>query len=399
QSAIDAASPGDTIRVYDGSYPGGIVVNKSVSIEGNSSVTTMVYDQDLYDGFNVTADDVLISGFNVTSCNHGIVFRGMTNGTVRFCEIVDNDHYGVHTNDTSMISISNNFIFGNVDGIHLYDTDIVMIMFNWIENNTKRGGMNEYNDGIRGNDLVTNVTIMYNDIVRNNFAIDLDSDAGTGFWDITAIHNTLYWQSYNAVWSENLNDTVFGYNRVYLNGEGVFLLHCKGTALIGNDISNNTGQGIEVYGGWAIISNNTICWNGLGIQLFMAHSSVVVFNEIFNNSGYGVQVDMASGVEIHHNNFYGNNGSGPQGYDDTGSNSWDNGTAGNFWDDYAGPDRNADGIGDWPYNLSGGAGAQDRFPLMDRENNSAPRKVPEMAMVVAVTAVLVVFMAIERRKR
>jgi parallel beta-helix repeat protein len=45
------------------------------------------------------------------------------------------------------------------------------------------------------------------------------------------------------------------------------------------------------------------------------------------------------------------------------SNYWDNGTVGNYWDDYNGTDKNNDGIGDIPYNISGEK-CQDMYPLM-----------------------------------
>lgn len=46
---------------------------------------------------------------------------------------------------------------------------------------------------------------------------------------------------------------------------------------------------------------------------------------------------------------------------------WDNGSVGNYWSNYNGPDENCDGIGDTPYMLKSyytSASLQDRFPLM-----------------------------------
>ena len=46
------------------------------------------------------------------------------------------------------------------------------------------------------------------------------------------------------------------------------------------------------------------------------------------------------------------------------NNQWDDGTYGNYWGDYTGPDTNGDGIGDAPYYISEGKSV-DRYPLME----------------------------------
>jgi nitrous oxidase accessory protein NosD len=42
---------------------------------------------------------------------------------------------------------------------------------------------------------------------------------------------------------------------------------------------------------------------------------------------------------------------------------WDNGSEGNYWDNYTGLDENEDGIGDTPYIID--ENNQDNFPLME----------------------------------
>lgn len=47
------------------------------------------------------------------------------------------------------------------------------------------------------------------------------------------------------------------------------------------------------------------------------------------------------------------------------NNQWDNGSIGNYWDDYKGQDLDDNGIGDTPYSISGEAECVDHFPIWD----------------------------------
>ena len=63
---------------------------------------------------------------------------------------------------------------------------------------------------------------------------------------------------------------------------------------------------------------------------------------------------------LHHNDFVDNYGNA----DDPCTNTWDDGSEGNKWDDYTGVDENPeDDIGDTPYDIPGGGGNQDLYPL------------------------------------
>ena len=69
------------------------------------------------------------------------------------------------------------------------------------------------------------------------------------------------------------------------------------------------------------------------------------------------------------NLVYNNNFNNTANAHDTGNNRRDSGTVGNYWSDYREkyPDAeelNESEIWDTPYDIPGGAGAQDRFPLM-----------------------------------
>jgi hypothetical protein len=95
-------------------------------------------------------------------------------------------------------------------------------------------------------------------------------------------------------------------------------------------------------------------------------------NNVKNNLN-GIVLIYSNNNLIYHNNYIDNDN---QSYDEAGTNLWNSSypTGGNYWNDYndndaySGPDQNlpgSDGIGDTPYNISGDAGAQDRYPFLN----------------------------------
>jgi len=142
-------------------------------------------------------------------------------------------------------------------------------------------------------------------------------------------------------------------------------------------VENHSDMGISLFDNSNnnIITNCTVRNNGYGICLspgISPCSNNTIVNNTMENNGYDIYfVDFPD----HDNNYiYHNNFMGTQVYDPH-NNYWDNGypSGGNYWSDYTGADNyhgenqnipGGDGIGDTPYNISGGNN-RDRHPLMN----------------------------------
>jgi len=111
-----------------------------------------------------------------------------------------------------------------------------------------------------------------------------------------------------------------------------------------------------------IIKNNTISTQSWAALLFEDSKNNTIIENTISNNSRGISIKGISFDNVvYHNNFIENihhvAGSG-----DT---IWDNGypDGGNYWDDYTGEDLDGDGIGDQPYQVSGGKN-YDHYPCM-----------------------------------
>ena len=115
QQAINAASPGETIVVKDGIYIENVKVNKPVTIiSENSSANCIVQAASNDHVFEITADNVTISGFTVesTGFSHAEIYLEANNCVITNNNI-ENNYYGID------LSYSNNN-FDNINNVYTY---------------------------------------------------------------------------------------------------------------------------------------------------------------------------------------------------------------------------------------------------------------------------------------
>ena len=167
----------------------------------------------------------------------------------------------------------------------------------------------------------------------------------------------------DAIDAASNGNTVFVYSGIYY--EDVIIN--KSINLFGEDKENTivNGNGGEfvfnITTDYVNVSGFTIQNGSLGIEIFSGSNNIITDNIVKDNSNYGISVyGLSNDSIIYHNDFI-NNAIHAM---DSANNTYDDGDEGNYWDDYLGEDNNSDGIGDTPYNISGGDN-QDLYPLME----------------------------------
>ena len=300
QAAINNAADGDMIFVKSGTYFEHVVVNKTVSLVGEDSRTTVVDANGSGRVFSISRDYVNITGFTmrksggVYAQDAGVWIEGAGHCSIFGNNVTENDFFGISVWDSSSNNITGNIVSKTkVMGIHIKTGSKNIVSGNRIE---------DYYCGISTHAGSYNNRIVGNSIRQGDCGILLDN-------------------SHNSVIS-------------------------------GNNITENR---------WKYGYNLTDEKYGISIQADSS-GNVILGNYIADNDGNGTQVvEGAYGNRFYHNNFINNE---KQAYVPAGfTNYWDDDypSGGNYWSDYNGTDANHDGIGDTPYTV--GADNQDRYPL------------------------------------
>ena len=242
QDAVDNASDGDAVFVYDDSSPyyEQINVTKSINLIGEDKDTTVI-DSDCYSTVLISANKVILTKFTIKN-------SGEEDWMYYQCIYV--------TSDNNVIS-NNNVISKNKwyrEGIRLDIANNNEISGNYISNN------------YHGISVVKSInTIISDNIVNSN------SISGIGIFNDD-------WDWYNH------SNTKIIRNNISNNKDGIYIYSCK----------------------YVLISDNNIFYNDEGLRLGSSSFNTITDNTISNNFDGIYIGSYSNDNNIYHNNFIDN---------------------------------------------------------------------------------------------
>ena len=311
QDGIDAAGENATVYVFNGTYYESIIINKTMCLIGEDSNNTIIEGNNENYVLSISADFTTIMNVEIKNNSFWSTARGID----------------IHANYTT---IKNNFCNNLRFGIYVAG----------LNNTIKNNNISSIN--YVGVHISSDNNHVFNNYVNSmGYCIFLDH-AGNNTIHQNQIPSSLN----NGLYLDFSNDNKITNNTIHFHGSnGVYLDFSKNNTIKHNNISYNDGDGVLILG--------SSCTNNSMIE-----------NHIFSNNRFGIELLSSSNNYVFHNEFKNNN----ENANDTGNNYWDDGypSGGNYWDDYYGSDADGDGIGDIPYNISGGDN-QDLYPFIEKD--------------------------------
>ena len=154
-------------------------------------------------------------------------------------------------------------------------------------------------------------------------------------------------------------------NLIYDNIDGIYITTGTENVISSNNISNNKEYGIFlVQSNDNLILSNIFYNNQYAVRIKGSQNNVLAENYITNNPN-GLYFCCGASYNYVYKNAFINNTNWH--VNDYLQNYFDNGSIGNYWDDYTGIDENGDGIGNTPYRILGGSN-QDNYPIIDKKS-------------------------------
>lgn len=327
---MDAAKPNAILVPPPGTYSGPVIIDKPISIDGRGQVTidaggkgTVVFLDT--DGATIKNLRLTNSGESHNDLDSGVQVRG--NFNVIKDNVIDNCLFGIDLGQADHNIVRRNKISSKPvdlgmrgDAIRLWYSFNNKILDNHIRNSR-------------------DIVVWYS---RDNLISGNDARGGR-----YSLH--FMYSQHNKVINNHFED----------NSVGIFVMYSDGVVIKDNYIAHATGvtgMGIGFKEtSEVVVSGNKILHCATGLYLDVSPYQPDTINRIENNliafNGIGILfLNDWTGNVFKRNRMKGNITQVAVGGAKTAKrNEW----SGNYWDDYAGFDRDKDGIGDSPYELYG----------------------------------------------
>jgi nitrous oxidase accessory protein len=254
QDAIDNATAGDTVFVYEGFYAENIFVGISINVRGQNRSGTIIDGGRRGTVVTITASNAIVQGFTIQDSKNGFPFAGidisMASNVLVTDNILHDNELGVSIRGpgTSYTRIDTNTIINNTYGLYLQDLSQVNIT----ENTIMANGEGAYLVGISASRITGNT-------MSDNKGLGLHLERS---YSITISGNTF---------SDNKN--------------GMYLYDASGCNVTANTVHRNRWYGIWLKDstGDTIEKNNVSKNVDLGIYFDTSYDNTIFYNTIFDN--------------------------------------------------------------------------------------------------------------------
>jgi parallel beta-helix repeat protein len=318
QDAIDNASVGDTVFLYNGLYAERIVINKSITLMGEDKENTQIDGGGMWDTVKAVVDWVNITSLSITGGGEGGSAGGLKLDNANYCRIANNKLYdnmndGIYLRDSNFTTVMNNNIFSNANiGIRLFRSS-----WNNISNNIMTFNedgiilVRSYNSTISHNQFLSNYrqgihleysdnnTFYQNDVLYNDDALTSYTSHNNSFTS-----NIISWNNDQCISLSSSNNNSFRDNTIVNNNDRIRLLNSQFTKIINNNISSNGIRGI--FGSnsdYLNITGNYISDNlEEAISLSSCDHSEITDN-IIANSNFGTDIYSSIDINMKGNSF------------------------------------------------------------------------------------------------
>jgi nitrous oxidase accessory protein len=326
QETIDKSPAGSTLKLSSGIYNGKLIINKPMTIIGKEDGVVIKGDGTgkviTINSSSVILKNLLItgSGNRMENLDAAIAMNNVKNCEISHCQILDS-LYGIDMNRVEDSTISNNYITSKENEIGLRG-DALKIWYsshNIIKNNTIERSRDitltyASHNMIEGNTFLHNRFALHlskshqNRISNNTFKYNSVGILLMGVKDINVTNNLIQSSKGAAgigVIADKVSNFLFEGNQVKYNAKALYI---------------DTRRVEREY--QRFIKNNQILYNGEALHFHSSIKNNVITHNFINGNMDDVIKDTRDGYTTHNLIEY------------------------NYWDRYAGFDRDGDNIGD-----------------------------------------------------
>jgi parallel beta-helix repeat protein len=284
QDAINDASNGDTVFVYDDSSPyyEHVILNKKITLIGEDKNTTIIDGNGTGDVVKITVNEVIVTGFTIQNSSHEWYYAGIlilssyntvSNNIIHAFNMWQGQSNGIEILRRNYNNITRNIIFNYPVGIYLEDACLNNIAENTIFQTIL--GIHSYGNSNN------------NTMIGNNLS--------------NILSNSIYLEK-NL--EKKSNDCLILNNFINNGGKAIYISDCDNIKIIGNEICH-VSYATQITGNYINISNNIIyncTYKGIGIG---TGSSSIIMNNTISNCPIGIGYEQGIFGNISYNKISG----------------------------------------------------------------------------------------------